>query len=137
MEITRRRFFALAGAIGAGGVLATTGMTGVTKLVENPRGAWMWVDGSWLPTDEFPELFDIIGHSYGLSNEPFDMFRLPDLMKLIEAVDTPVPSSGGMLWTTGAREVRSHSHIIKVRPGTDDTMPVGTILAYAGEELPG
>lgn len=114
MEISRRRFFKLAG----GAALAAA--IPAAALIPDPQGAWMWADGSWLSPDEFPELFDVIGHTYGLPNRAVDLFRLPDLTK----VEVPVPRPH-----VGIR------YLIKVRPN-EENVPVGYLVAYTGEELP-
>lgn len=123
-------------AVGAG---SAAGLSGVAGLVEDKRGAWMFADGSLLPKTEFPELYAVIGGGCGTSPA---LFRLPDLMRRVVAVAVPVPWNGYDTvhhylggTTMEARVVREFNHLIKVRTG-DDSIPVGTVLAYVGSELP-
>ena len=133
MEISRRRFFTLAGAAAVAAGIPTVG------LIADPRGAWMWADGSWLPAEEFPDLFEIIAHNYGLPRDPVDMFRLPDMSfdsirarwekaVMPEGVEKAPPPSIDI------------NYIIKVREGEPGqagySMLVGTIIPYMGDELP-
>lgn len=101
----------------AAGAASAAGVSGVAGLVESPRGAWMFADGSLLPKAEFPELYAVIGGGCGTSPA---LFRLPDLAK----VEVLVP-----------RQLVGVRYLIKVRPGDDD-IPIGTILAYVGSGLP-
>lgn len=135
MEISRRKFFSLAGGATAAIALSTVPAASVSKLVEDKRGAWTFADGSWLDPEEFPELFDVIGHTYGLPRQPSSLFPLPDFMaRVMDPWHHHGPCHPN--WCSEARVVREFNHIIKVRPGGDDNIPVGTILAYVGSVPP-
>lgn len=118
-NLSRRTFFKL--SVAAGVMLA---MPEAVAEAAGPlpamgfEGGWLLCDGGSLPIAEYPELFAVIGRSYG--SKDGKTFQVPDFtnevkMKKLVAI-SPLPDG-----------VNIFSYFIKAVP-VDATFLVGTIM---------
>lgn len=133
MGISRRKFLTLVGAAGVAAVSPGGAIRQSARLISDPAGAWMWADGSLVDIYDCPELFSLLGYTYGKGENP-EFFRLPNLMMQVEKDVLGNTSSQPFLHFKGMLLFR---HIIKVRPELGDGLAVGSVLPYVGDELPG
>jgi hypothetical protein len=101
------------------------------EFVADENGSWLIADGNPLERSEYTDLFRVLGTTYGGSETTFN---LPDLRRRYEA--QPIAGHSHFSGPWRAVAVNPFNQIIKVRPGNEDALPIGTILAFAGNTLP-
>lgn len=115
-EINRRTFFKLTTAAVA--VASVPGpVQAVLSAVEDPLGGWIPCDGRLLYRASFPDLFLVIGDTYG---GDVDKFCLPNFTGQVNTMND-----------RGDADVKGLVSLIKARRDSNEIIPVGCIqMAY-------